>query len=303
MSAFVVGVDGGGTRTEAVALGLQGRLLGRAMGQAAVLDQDNVEAVAQAVHQAAESAAAEAGLTLPAAAVYAGVAGAGREGVRQRLQTALEIARIGDRVRVGTDVAAAAADALGDGPGVVLISGTGSIAWGRGPDGREGRVGGWGGLLGDQGSAYDLGLGGLRAVTRAVDGRGDPTALTAALLTATGVDEPEGLIPWSHGAAKGGIAALAPVVVAHAGSDQVAAALVEGAAAELARHATALVARLGPWNDQRPRVVFAGGLLSAPGILQERVRRILGDAGTTVAADPADGGWGAALLALRELPA
>ena len=303
MSAFVVGVDGGGTRTEAVALGHQGQLLGRAMGQAAVLDPGNVEAVAQAVHQAAEAAAAEAGLTLPAAAVYAGVAGAGREAVRQRLQAALETARIGDHVRVGTDVSAAAADALGDGPGVVLISGTGSIAWGRGPDGREGRVGGWGGLLGDEGSAYDLGLEGLRAVARAVDGRGGRTTLTAALLAVVGIDEAEGLIPWSHSVAKGAIAALAPVVTEHAGFDDMAAAIVEKAAQELADHAAVLVTRLGPWHEGGPRVVFAGGLLSAPGILQERVRRILGAAGLNVAPDPADGAWGAALLALSDLPA
>ena len=301
MSAFVVGVDGGGTRTEAVAVGLQGQLLGRAVGQAAVLDPSNVDAVAKAVRQAAESAAAQAGLTLPAAAVYAGVAGAGRDVVRLGLQAALEGLRVGERVCVGTDVSAAAADALGDGPGVVLISGTGSIAWGRGPDGREGRVGGWGGLLGDQGSAYDLGLEGLRAVTRAVDGRGETTMLTAALLAATGADEPQGLIPWSHSATKGEIAALAQVVTAQAGSDRVATAIVERAADELAHHAAVLVARLGPW-EETPRVVLAGGLLSAQGILQERVRRTLAEAGTSVAADPADGGWGAALLALRELP-
>ena len=141
MSTFVVGVDGGGTLTEAVVLGLEGQLLGRAVGRAALLDVTNTEAVAKAIHQATEAAAGEAGLTLPAAAVFAGIAGAGRPEVAASLQSALEEARVGERIKVGTDVQAAAYDALGDGPGIVLLSGTGSIAWGRSKAGRELRVG------------------------------------------------------------------------------------------------------------------------------------------------------------------
>lgn len=298
MSTFVVGVDGGGTRTQAVAVGLQGQLLGRSVGRAALLDANNTEEVARAVHQAAESAASEAGLTLPAAALFAGVAGGGRSELRDDLRAALERAHLGDVVDVGTDVAAAARDALGTGPGIVLLSGTGSIAWGRSDAGRVARVGGWGSLLGDEGSAYDLGLECLRAVARARDGRGPATELTGQVLEATGAESPEALIPWASQATKGDIAALAPLVTRAANTDATAGRLLVAAAVALAVQATTLADRLGPWKDKSPPVALAGGLLSPGGPLRERVGSLLTDAGLRPLEQPVDGARGAGLLAL-----
>ncbi len=298
MSTFVVGVDGGGTRTQAVALGLHGQLLGRAVGGAALLDVTNAAEVARSIHQVAEAAAAEAGLTLPAAALFAGVAGGGRPEVKAALRVALATAGVGEAVTVGTDVAAAARDALGTGPGIVLLAGTGSIAWGRNESGRVARVGGWGSLLGDEGSGYDLGLEGLRAVARARDGRGPATELTRLLLEAAGVEAPEGLIPWASQAGKGDIAALAPVVAEAAASDDVAGRLLVAAAVALAVQATTLADRLGPWKVASPPVALAGGLLSPGGPLRERVGSLLSDAGLGIVDAGVDGARGAGLLAL-----
>ncbi len=298
MSTFVVGVDGGGTRTQAVALGLHGQLLGRAVGGAALLDVTNASDVALSVHQVAEAAAAEAGLTLPAAALFAGVAGGGRPEVRAELGAALAQAGVAEVVDVGTDVTAAARDALGTGPGIVLLAGTGSIAWGRGESGAVARVGGWGILLGDEGSGYDLGLEGLRAVARARDGRGPATELTRLLLAATGVEDPEALIPWASRASKGDIAALASVVAEAASGDDVAGRLLVAAAVALAVQATTLADRLGPWKAESPPVALAGGLLSPGGPLRDRVESLLSDAGLSVVDRGVDGARGAGLLAL-----
>ena len=86
--------------------------------------------------------------------------------------------RLARHVEVTNDAAILLAAGTPDGWGVALVSGTGSIAFGRAPDGRTARGGGWGYLLGDEGSAYALVLAGLQAVARAADGRGEPTCLT-----------------------------------------------------------------------------------------------------------------------------
>ncbi len=301
MSHFVVGVDGGGTRTRAVALGAGGQLVGGAVGRAALLQTDNAESVALAIRQVAEEAAADAGLTLPAAAVHAGVAGAGRQAAKEALEHALRDAGVGERVRVGTDVAAAARDALDGGPGIVLLAGTGSIAWGRSPDGREARAGGWGALLGDEGSGYALGIAGMKAVVRARDGRGDSTALTDVLLSELSLDGPEALVPWSQTAAKARIAALAPRVLELSSSDPVAGTIVADAALDLGAQARVLVRRLGPWADPGPTVFLAGGLLSPDSPLRARVRSVLDMEGLPVSEHVVDGARGAGLLALEML--
>ena len=301
MSHFVVGVDGGGTRTRAVALGAGGQLVGGAVGRAALLQTDNAESVALAIRQVAEEAAADAGLTLPAAAVHAGVAGAGRQAAKEALEHALRDAGVGERVRVGTDVAAAARDALDGGPGIVLLAGTVSIAWRRSPDGREARAGGWGALLGDEGSGYALGIAGMKAVVRARDGRGDSTALTDVLLSELSLDGPEALVPWSQTAAKARIAALAPRVLELSSSDPVAGTIVADAALDLGAQARVLVRRLGPWADPGPTVFLAGGLLSPDSPLRARVRSVLDMEGLPVSEHVVDGARGAGLLALEML--
>src|SRR5690606_12096698 len=127
--------------------------------------------------------------------------------------------------------------AFDDGAGILLIAGTGSSAWARGVDGRTARAGGWGHLLGDEGSGYALGVAALRAVARAHDGRAPSTDLRDAVLRHANVAAPEALIAWAASAAKAEIAALAPCVAeAAAADDAVARAIVDRAARDLADH-------------------------------------------------------------------
>lgn len=301
MTEFVVGVDGGGTRTRAVAMDLEGEVVGRAQGPAGLLQPHNAGAVAAAVREAAAEAAAQAGLSLPASFLYAGVAGAGRPALRLALTVALSQAGVAAGVEVDTDIAVAVRDGLDDGPGVVLLSGTGSIAWGRSADGRERRVGGWGMLLGDQGSGYAIGLAGLRAVARAADGLDPATPLTDALVAAAGVAAPDELIAWVSVASKADVAALAPVVASLAPGDPVAEGIVEQAAADLADQAAAVARHLEPWPETPVRVVLAGGVLSPHEPTRERVAALLTAAGFDAPPDEVDGARGAARMALERL--
>ena len=101
-----------------------------------------------------------------------------------------------------------------DGWGVAVVAGTGSMAFARGADGRTARAGGWGPLLGDEGSGYAIALAGLRAAARAADGRAAATPLTDRLLAAFGLTRPEELIGVVYrGGDRAALAALAPVVL------------------------------------------------------------------------------------------
>ena len=129
-----------------------------------------------------------------------GVAGVGRETERQELWQALASRELADEIVIHSDFSVALDDAFGDGPGVLLISGTGSIAYGRGPTGTTARCGGWGPVFGDEGSGAWIGRRALSVVAAANDGREPETALTGAILTAAQVNEPAELIAWAAAA-------------------------------------------------------------------------------------------------------
>ncbi len=134
-------------------------------------------------------------------------------GTREAVEIALRSRRLALETRVGMDVEGAHRTPSGPGPGVLLAVGTGSMVWGRDPEGREMRVGGWGGQLGEEGSGYWFGMEGLRAVVRAADRRDPPTRLTAALLGALQLPSAPDLVPWVARASKAEVGALAPLVL------------------------------------------------------------------------------------------
>ena len=184
----------------------------------------------------------------------------------------LDGAALAERVHVGTDVQAAFHDAFGEGPGILLMAGTGSIAWGRAEDGRVARVGGWGWLLGDEGSGYAMGLEAMRRVARSADRRAPATQLTMRLLARLGLGSPEELIAWCGTASPGAVAALVPDIHAAAvDGDAVAAELLEQA---LEAHVLTLLGTLGPWR-RSPTVALGGGLLATGGPLHDKLIGLL----------------------------
>ncbi len=291
---YWIGVDGGGSHVRAVVIDADGRPLGRARAGGAVATVLDVEGAARAVRSVVRAAATDAGTELPSTVLWAGLAGVADPEVREQVRSALASASLARHVVVGTDVEAAFHDAFGDGPGVLLVAGTGSIAWARSPDGGVRRVGGRGRLLGDEGSGYALGLGALRLVLRAFDGRDEGTALTPLVLEACGVPSPEGLVGWAETASKADIASLAPDVAraAEAG-DPGARRIVDGAVDELVAHVRAIT------PEERPAVVVWGGLLADGGPLAAPVREALEARGHPVVERALDAALGAARLALE----
>lgn len=259
--ATFAGVDGGGTRSTLVLADGAGRELARESGPAGLVDPRHPERSAEVIAGLVRRALERAGADAPPAALCAGLAGVGNEAERVAVERALAGAGAAGAVRIVSDGEIALHGAFGGGPGVLLVAGTGSVAYGRGADGRMERCGGWGMFVGDEGSGYAIGRAGLAAALRSVDGREAETRLLPRFLELLRLDGARAIPPWAGRAAKGDVAALARHVVdLAAAGDGVALRLVEQQAEQLARHVTALAHRLDPWPGDVP-VVFHGGVL------------------------------------------
>ena len=303
MTQIVIGIDGGGSKTHAIVADESGTSLGEATGPGSAVKPGAEEASADVIVQTARDALADAGMpAVTPRVVCVGVAGAGREKAKQALWQALVARDIASDVVVHTDFGIALDDAFGDGPGVLLIAGTGSAAFGRSPTGTTGRCGGWGPVIGDEGSGTWIGRRALSIVSAAADGREAQTALTGAILTAAEVNEAADLIPWAASASREQIASLAPVVFTVAESGDLRAnAVVSLAVEELMLHVRALAQQL--FGDERAAVpvALAGGLMSKGTMLRKRLEHRLRAAvpGAQVKQTPIVAARGAVRGALR----
>jgi N-acetylglucosamine kinase-like BadF-type ATPase len=211
------------------------------------------------------------------AAVGIGVAGATASHSRDWLLEVVSAVLPNTCVVPSADYEIALVGALGQRLGVIVLAGTGALAYGVNAAGETALAGGWGYLLGDEGGGYWLGHEGLQAVLRADDGRGPGTSLAAALLPALGLPTARDLIPWLyHGGTPrtAEIAALAPLVLEAAeDGDSSAASIVTRGAHELARASGAVKGRLG-YTDAP--IAFAGGLLTQPNLLSTALCARLG---------------------------
>jgi len=255
--SVLIGVDAGGTKTSVVVVDGE-RELARSIGAPGAVRAGRALVAASRITAAVRRALTDAGL-LHGDVLVVGAAGVGREPERGELREILRGERLAERIIVTGDLDIALEAAFGAGPGVVLVSGTGSVAVGRTPDGVIHRTGGLGWQMGDEGSGYAIGRAALLAAGRAHDGRGPATVLAERIAAISGKDF-DGLVRWSTSAEPGEVAALAPVVLdAALRGDAVAKAIVEAAAGELVAHVTALVGKFP--GKVAIAVALAGGNL------------------------------------------
>lgn len=271
---LVLGIDGGGTHTRAALVDASGRLCG--LGAAGpsnyqsvgieVAERNIAAAVAEAWREAGggrsgeESEGAEPNAE-PVAGAFLGMAGVVSAADRRRIEEIAERQRLARRVAVDHDIRTALAGGLAGAPGIALIAGTGSSCYGRRADGIAWRSGGWGARIDDAGGGHWLGIEALSAITRAYDGRSEPTALAAPIMERLGIDSMDHLLHLlgEEGLSKSDIAALAPIVLNIASyGDRVAKRIVALGADELARMVEAVMLRLA-WDSTAP-VMICGGL-------------------------------------------
>jgi len=256
---FIMGIDGGATKTLAAVLDLHTKALHFAHGGPSNEDAIGVETAVHALLQVADEALARAGIAqhVLAMAVLA-VAGTDTRAIARHVRAA----RTEDWIVVN-DVVAAWATATGAEPGVGAISGTGSNVFGVGPHGRPWRAGGWEHLLGDEGSGYWLGIRSIREALRDRDGSGPPTALSHAAVEFYAAESIEALaaLVYSKPLTKGEIAAFATEAakIAQRG-DAVARELYERGGAELGRQIAVVIRETGLQHAEDP---FPVGLIGS----------------------------------------
>jgi glucosamine kinase len=277
MAQLVVGVDGGGSKTHVILANGKGKELGSLIGDGSAVRPGEALTSAETIGALVRDALTNAEITDKPSLLVAGIAGTGREKERKALLRALQGEGLADEVQVVTDAEIALADAFGvEGAGVLLVAGTGSVAYGRGPAGAFRRCGGWGPDVGDEGSGAWIGRRALSVVTSSADEREPETRLMGALMTALELETIEDIIPWAAKASPKDLAAIAGhVTTLAADRDLRANSICTVAAEELVVHIRTLARQL--FVDERAgfSVALAGGLMTRGSFMRRIVEHRL----------------------------
>jgi glucosamine kinase len=298
----VLGIDAGGTKTVCLLADDRGVIVAEGRGPGANLHAAGELAVEKVLHEVMEEAIGDR--SIAPAAICLGIAGVDRDDEAQTVRAIMRRIGYKSRVLVVNDALIALVAGARDDPGIVIIAGTGSIVYGRNASAEAARAGGWGHMIGDEGSGYWIGREALAAVMRASDGRGPETALTGEILANFSVDDVSRLprIVYDREMPRMSVAALGPIVqmVADAG-DAVATRILERAAEELVVGARSVTARLEMRGDPFNFFLAGGVFRVVPWLAEELPRRLVEVAPRSqvhlLTAEPATG---AVWLALAE---
>jgi N-acetylglucosamine kinase-like BadF-type ATPase len=273
----VLGIDSGGTKTVCLLANERGQVIAEARGSGANLQASGELEVEKVLHHVMEETLGS--LDIRPDAICLGIAGVDRPGDAQAVHGIMRRIGFKTRVLVVNDALVALVAGAGELPGVVIVAGTGSIAYGRDSAGRACRAGGWGYLLGDEGGGFWIGRAALAAVVRQFDGRGPLTRLTDLVLQKMRVNTPAELIHaiYDRGLQRPAVVGLADVVQdAMLAGDAVAAEILSRAGGELVAAASSVIARLGMRGDVFP-TVLAGGIFKAIPALAADVSARMGE--------------------------
>ncbi len=299
MSRIYIGADVGGSKT-AVSVSDGTTVLSHADGPGAAVRPGRSLVSAGIIADVVRQALAAAG-KLRADVMVVGAAGAGRQPEQDELQLALRGEGIADRVVVTTDVEIALAGAFGEGVGIVISAGTGSVAVGRDAGGQLHRAGGYGWQMGDEGSGYAVGRAALGAVSRAADGRSPETALKRRVFDVTRSADFDALVRWAATAGPAEVASLAPhVLEVAAGGDLVAHGIADYAARELSQLAVHILPRMS--GDAPIPVALNGGLLASAELRRVVLAKLADEPRLTPMESPVDAVTGALSIAARHSP-
>jgi N-acetylglucosamine kinase-like BadF-type ATPase len=287
MSQYFLGVDGGQSSTIAVIGDEHGRIAGWASAGPCnhVSAAESRAKFLRVIGDCVGQAAARAGLDPQRPAFQA--ACLGMSGGPEDKAALLRETIAADEIIVTHDGRIALAGALSGNPGMIVIAGTGSFAYGENAAGEAARAGGWGYIYGDEGGGFDIARQAVRAVLRDHEGWGAHTALTPALLEATETSDANEMIHrlYTPDWPRARVATLARIVdhIAESG-DPVAIDLVNAAAHHLAIHSAAVRRQL--FREGEPsRLAWIGGAFGSATLLS-RFRQLVGLEGTVTAAPP-----------------
>ena len=270
--SFLIGIDGGGTKTHAVLTNLQGEKLFECFAGPSNFLILGTEKVSATILELVDACKSYLNISYEdISAVLLGTTGAGRrndaELLEQDFQTYLNSKNISIKnFRVESDARIALEGAFSGEPGSILIAGTGSIMFGKDKEGNIHRVGGFGRFLGDEGSGYSIGRRALAAVAKSFDGRGGKTLLTELISEKFGITSSEKLITEVY-KNNFDIASITPIVLQAAEmNDESAVQIIESETDELILHLKAMQEKI---HEDVLSVAFIGGILSSKNIYSE----------------------------------
>ena len=242
----VLGIDAGGSKTVALLADGEGRVVGEGRAGGANLQAHGELEVEKVLHAVIDQATTNRGAL---DAVCLGLAGVDREGDLAVIRDIMRRLGFKERALIVNDALIALVAGAGQGPGLVLVSGTGSIAYGVSARGVAARAGGWGSALGDEGSGYWIGRRALTAVTKAADGRGPATMLSALVLRHFSLSRPEQLVTeiYDHARGRQSIATLGAVVEHARAADVAVSRLTSTDAPTMQSSATITARKPVPW--------------------------------------------------------
>jgi N-acetylglucosamine kinase-like BadF-type ATPase len=300
---YIIGIDGGGTKTLGILVNENANLLAKAE-----LGPSNYHVLGklklkELIGSLVDKLIKQSKIAPEVDAICVGLAGAGRENERNEVTKLVKELNCAKQILAEHDASIALAGALGGNPGIMIIAGTGSIAFGRNADGKTARAGGWGYLLGDEGSGFYIGQKALIAALKEWDGRGEKTKLTDIIINEYGVSNIEGIIEkvYSEKLKSKGIGKIAPLVFKAAkNGDRVAKGIVEEAGRELGTLASAVMEALG--LTKNVEIALVGSIFKQKELLLDSLRdAVPSEANVTFCAPRFPPVIGAALLALKKI--
>jgi len=262
---YFLGVDGGASKTAALVTDEDGKRLGDGVAGPSNHLRVGIETAARNIERAVNKALVAADVASREIVwAYCGIAGADHPAHRQEVVDSLSIFFPRGNFTVDNDARIALTGAIGFGAGVVVIAGTGSVAYGRNDAGEEWRSGGWGPTLGDEGSGFFIARGGMSAILREFDGRGPKTAMTEMMRREFSL-EPRDLPRFVYASTTHAddIARYGKLVMdAAAAGDEPAQAIIRRASRELSACVLAVARKLNLLETEFP-VAYVGGVFKA----------------------------------------
>ena len=273
---YLVGIDGGGTKTDCAIADLSGKIINESSGRPSNFLVVGVEeAVENIFALIEENLFALEGDFADVKQIVIGVAGAGREEDAALLEKGFK--DYADQegihfkgVKVLSDAHIALEGAFPDSAGCILIAGTGSILFGKDERGNIHRVGGFGRLIGDEGSGYSIGRKALNAVSKASDGRGEETLISELLDAKMNHNTSKNIIQKVYNE-KLDVASVAKIVIeAAAEGDPIAEDILDEEADELVLHVRSIINKI---NTNKLNVAFSGSLIDNKNFYSDLLKR------------------------------
>ena len=274
---YLIGIDGGGTNSRLLACGANGEVLGHCAGKSTNVESNSVQCVLANLKEILNQFLEKSGCALEdCRGLCLGTAGVDTEKSRLEVNEIVKQLHFPCRTLVVNDAEIAlAAETKGE-PGVLLISGTGSIGYAVNREGKDCRVGGYGYLVSDEGSAYWISRKAIAYVLREYDKTGSAAgAMFERICAALGIQKIEQLVDFVYQSNKAEMARLALCVVsAFEEGDLIAEQIMKRAAQHLCAMALSLGRRLN-MNDAQYPLVFSGSMLTrTPWLMDEVTRQV-----------------------------